>query len=91
MKSKKLIIAVIIVAILLGAKFMFFPSKAGQNNGPQKGTTGGNGAIKSNVSAYVVQTEKISNQITATGTIRANEDVQLQSELSGKIIKLNFY
>jgi len=90
MKSKNLIIAVIVVAILLGAKFIFFPSNAGQSNGAQKGNAGGKGAIKSNVSAYVVQTEKISNQITATGTMRANEDVQLQSELSGKIIKLNF-
>lgn len=90
MKSKNLIIALIIVAVLLGAKFMFFPSTVGQNNGPQKGKAGGNNAVKSNVSAYIVQTEKISNQITATGTILANEDVQLQSELSGKIIKLNF-
>src|SRR3954470_9338089 len=89
MKIKNLIIALIIIAILIGAKFIFFPSKAGQANGPQKGKPGGGGS-KSNVLAYVVKTEKISNQITATGTIRANEEVQLQPELAGKIIQLNF-
>lgn len=90
MKSKNLIIAVIIIAILLAAKFMFFPSNSGQGNSAQKNKTGPGAGVKSNVTAYVVQTEKISNAITATGTVRANEDVQLQSELSGKITQLNF-
>ncbi|HET6225656.1 MAG TPA: efflux RND transporter periplasmic adaptor subunit, partial [Bacteroidia bacterium] len=88
MKIKNLIIALIIIAILIGAKFIFFPSKTGDAGGPQKGN--GGVAPKSNVTAYVVKTEKISNQITATGTLRANEDVQLQPELSGKITQLNF-
>jgi membrane fusion protein, multidrug efflux system len=87
MKIKNVIIGLIIIALLIGAKFIFFPSKAGDGSGPQKGK---GGAPKSNVTAYVVKAEKISNQITATGTLRANEDVQLQPELSGKIIQLNF-
>jgi membrane fusion protein, multidrug efflux system len=85
MKLKNLIIGAIIIAILIGAKFIFFPNKAGQVNVPQKGK-----GATSNVTAYVVKPEKISNEITASGTIRANEDVQLQPELSGKVIQINF-
>lgn len=87
MKLKNLIIGAIIIAILIGAKFIFFPNHAGQANTPQKGKSGGG---TNNVTAYVVKTEKISNEITASGTIRANEDVQLQPELSGKVVQINF-
>jgi membrane fusion protein (multidrug efflux system) len=88
MKLKNLIIGVIVVAILIGAKFIFFPNKAGQAaNSAAKGRSAD---IPSNVTAYLVKTEKLSNQITASGTIRANEDVQLQPELSGKIVQINF-
>lgn len=88
MKLKNLIIGVIVVAILIGAKFIFFPNKAGQAaNGAAKGKGAG---APSNVTACIVKPEKLSNQITASGTIRANEDVQLQPELSGKIVQINF-
>ncbi len=86
MKLKNIIIAVIIIATLIGVKLIFFPNNAGQTGNPQKGS----GESSSKVSAYITKFEKIDNQITASGTIRANEDVQLQPELSGKIIKLNF-
>jgi membrane fusion protein (multidrug efflux system) len=90
MKLKNLIIGVIIVAILIGAKFIFFPNKAGQAaNNAVKGK-GGSASAPSNVTACVVKPEKLNNQITASGTIRANEEVQLQPELSGKIVQINF-
>lgn len=88
MKLKNLIIVVIIIAILIGVKFIFFPNKV-NDGGSQKGK-GGNGGAPSNVTAYIVKPEKISNEITAAGTIRANEDVQLQPELSGKVTQINF-
>lgn len=87
MKIKNLIIAVIVISILIGAKFIFFPNKSGQAIPLAKGKTAN---APGNVTAYVVKTEKLSNQLTASGTIRANEDVQLQPELSGKIVQLNF-
>ena len=86
MKLKNLIIGVIIIAVLIGIKFIFFPSTSGQG-GPQRGNGGGG---PNNVTAYIVKPEKISNEITASGTIRANEDVQLQPELSGKVVQINF-
>jgi membrane fusion protein (multidrug efflux system) len=87
MKLKNLLIGVIVVAILIGAKFIFFPNKPGQAANSGKG---GAASPLNNVTAYVIKTENISNDITASGTIRANEDVQLQPELSGKITQINF-
>jgi membrane fusion protein (multidrug efflux system) len=87
MKLKNVMIGVIVVAILIGTKFIFFPSKAGQ---PANAAKGKNAGTPSNVTACVVKPEKLSNQITASGTIRANEDVQLQPELAGKIVQINF-
>ncbi len=89
MKLKNIIIGVIVVAILIGMKFIFFPNKSGEAANSGKGK-GGPAGPPSNVTGYVVKTEKLSNQITASGTIRANEDVQLQPELSGKIVQINF-
>lgn len=88
MKLKNLIIGVIIIAIFIGVKLIFFPSQSGQATVPQKGKGGGQGG--GNVTAYIAKPERISNEITASGTIRANEDVQLQAELSGKVIQINF-
>jgi membrane fusion protein (multidrug efflux system) len=87
MKLKNLIIGLGVVAILIGTKFIFFPSKTGQ---PANAVRGKNDGPPSNVTACIVKAEKLSNQITASGTIRANEDVQLQPELSGKIVQINF-
>jgi membrane fusion protein (multidrug efflux system) len=87
MKLKNVMIGVIVVVILIGTKFIFFPSKAGQ---PANAAKGKNAGPPSNVTACIVKPEKLSNQITASGTIRANEDVQLQPELSGKIVQINF-
>lgn len=87
MKFKNLIIGVIVIAILIAIKFIFFPSQNGQANLPQRGK---GGVPLSNVTAYIAKPERISNEITASGTIRANEDVQLQPELSGKVIQINF-
>jgi membrane fusion protein (multidrug efflux system) len=88
MKLKNIIIVVIVIAIFITVKLVFFPSNSGEAAGAQRGK-GGAGALN-NVGAYVVKPEKISNEITASGTIRANEDVQLQPEISGKVIGINF-
>lgn len=86
MKIKNLIIVVIVLAVLIGSKIIFFPG-----NSEQAMQAKGKGvAAPANVTAYVAKTEKMSNLLTASGTILANEDVQLQPELSGKIVRLNF-
>ncbi|MGE5683322.1 MAG: efflux RND transporter periplasmic adaptor subunit [Bacillota bacterium] len=43
-----------------------------------------------NVNAVIVQPEKLANTIVSTGTVLANEEVELRSEISGKIVKIYF-
>jgi membrane fusion protein (multidrug efflux system) len=87
MKFKNLMIGGIVIAVFIAIKMIFFPAQGGQANVPPKGKSGG-GA--SNVTAYIAKPERVSNEITASGTIRANEEVQLQPELSGKVVQINF-
>lgn len=84
MKVKNVIIVVVVIGVLLGAKFLFFPAEDPAQQGKKM-----QGA-PSNVTAYVLRSEKLNNDVYATGTVLANEEVILQPELSGKIIQLNF-
>ena len=86
MKNKSVVILVVLVGVLIGLKFMFFPS---ENSVGADKKTGASGA-PSNVVAYVVVAKKIDNDVYATGTVLANEQVELQSELAGKVVQLNF-
>ena len=90
MRLKSIIVIALVIALLLGIKFMFFPSEGSQQDSKSGGKPGAKGGPASNVSAYVLKNEKLSNEVYASGTIMANEEVQLQPELSGKIIKINF-
>jgi membrane fusion protein (multidrug efflux system) len=91
MKIKNSIIIIVVVTVLLVIKFVFFPSKPSTPGDAKGGKPGEQVAQRSNVSAYVVKSEKLSNEVYASGTIIANEEVQLQSEISGKIIQINFH
>lgn len=42
------------------------------------------------VKAHIVVPERLSNVVISTGSIMANEEVELRSETSGKIISINF-
>jgi membrane fusion protein, multidrug efflux system len=90
MRIKNVIVIALVVALLVGIKFIFFPSESGQQDTKGGGKPGGAGGPSSNVSAYILKVEKLSNEVYASGTIMANEEVQLQPELSGKITQLNF-
>lgn len=46
--------------------------------------------IPTKVKAHIVQLEKLSNNVLATGTIRSNEEVELRSEAAGKIVNIFF-
>lgn len=87
MRIKNLIIIVLVVGVLLAIKFMFFPAESSETE--TKGGKPGGGS-PSNVTAMVLQPEKLTNDVYASGTIMANEEVQLHPELSGKITQLNF-
>jgi membrane fusion protein (multidrug efflux system) len=76
---------------------------AGPNNSKEGGGAVSGGANQSRfpagpggvapalpVTARVLQPERVDNRITSTGTILANEDVEIRSEVQGKIVKISF-
>lgn len=42
------------------------------------------------VSVFIIQPERIDNRIRTTGTVLANEEVEIRSEVSGKIEQIDF-
>lgn len=78
-----LIVAIIIGALILG-KIFFFPSpqsqKKDQPSGPPPPTA---------VVGYVVKYATLENQVYATGSLIANESVQIMSEVAGRLVQLN--
>lgn len=80
---KNIVIIILVVGALLALKFFIFPQKSTTNNGTKQN--------KSNftiVSAYIIKTENLENTIYASGSIRANEEVELKPEIAGKIVQL---
>jgi membrane fusion protein (multidrug efflux system) len=67
-------------------------SKKGPATAQASGAPGGPGGGPGNVSVdvMVVKTQKLDNKIQSTGTILANEEVELRSEISGKISQIFF-
>ena len=85
---KQILILTLIVVVLffiLNAKIGFFESEdtaqaAGSRSGPNNIP----------VSATVIQPRLLENKIKVTGTLLANEYVELKNELSGKVTKIYF-
>ncbi|NLP08756.1 efflux RND transporter periplasmic adaptor subunit [bacterium] len=50
----------------------------------------GRGSEVIEVRAYQVKPEDVENEISATGSILANESVELTSEISGRVTRINF-
>jgi membrane fusion protein (multidrug efflux system) len=86
-KTKSLLIGLIIfivVVIIILPKVISSDkeNRAGQNPGTM------NTVIP--VTAHIVVYEKLGNSVYTTGTILANEEVELRSEISGKLIQILF-
>lgn len=63
---------------------------SGNDETNMAGPTGGPMAEKVAVDVFVVSTTAFQNKITSTGTVIPNEDVELRSELSGRVTNINF-
>ena len=85
MKNFKAILIIIIFIVVLAAiKIIFLQNKFSVTTHKQS---------KNQISAvnvYVVKSENMDNKIYITGTILANEEVEIKSETSGKIVNLLF-
>jgi membrane fusion protein (multidrug efflux system) len=79
---------VAVVALLL---YIRKPAQQGNTPAPATGKAGVPPKPQPiRVSAYVVKNTSLTNKIKVVGTILANEEILLRSEVSGRIIKLNF-
>lgn len=82
---RTLIIVAVVIAVLLLIKFFFIPS---QQPAPVK--AGGQPQAAIPVRGLVVKPSSITDQIYATGSVIANEEVDLHPEVSGKLMKILF-
>lgn len=83
---KKIVIGIVILIVLL---IIFLPkiiSSAKENTSAPAGRMD----MQIPVTAHIVSYEKLSDLVFTTGSILANEEVELRSEISGKITQILF-
>jgi membrane fusion protein (multidrug efflux system) len=86
MKPKSIIIIVAIILALVLVKIFFFKddnATDAQKPGMQKPQV-------TNVSGYVVHLQMLENKIFSSGSVMANEEVELRPEVSGKLTAIYF-
>ncbi|TKB96322.1 efflux RND transporter periplasmic adaptor subunit [Pedobacter cryophilus] len=88
MKTKYIIYAAI--ALLLG--YLIYNRLAKGKESASKGMAAGKGGPvpAMNVNGVIVTTQDFSNAVSVSGTLEANEQVQIRSEISGLVRSINF-
>lgn len=76
-------IVIVVIIVLLLPKFISSGGNTSANIPAQMG-------MSIPVKAHVVESERLSNTVNSTGSIMANEEVELRSETTGKITSINF-
>ncbi|MBK7229692.1 MAG: efflux RND transporter periplasmic adaptor subunit [Ignavibacteriales bacterium] len=84
---KKIVISIIVLVVLL---IVFLPKLLSSSSKETNNTAGDKQDQVITVKAHIVSLETLGNNVLTTGTILANEEVELRSEVSGKIIKILF-
>ncbi len=87
MNKKNLIIISSIVIILL-VVFIAFKKNDSKEAAKNQNTQISNTAIP--VKAHIVKPQALGNNVLTSGTVLANEEVDLKSEVSGKIVEIAF-
>lgn len=94
------VVGLAIIAALVFVKIKYFPSPdakgpgggkgaPGAAKGGGKGGPGGGGGGPTPVKVYVVAPTKLSDEVTATGSVLAEEAVTIKAEIPGKITSFN--
>jgi membrane fusion protein (multidrug efflux system) len=86
MKSKNIIYALLIIGF--GAFITYRIVKNSNTSDSQKGKSDQKSKLK--VSGIVVKTESFDNLLSLSGSIEANEQVEIRSEVSGIVESINF-
>lgn len=84
---KRIIILVIVIAAIVIAALPRLTRSGGNSVG---GGGSSSGEARLPVKGYIAQPLRLDDKIMTTGTLIANEEVELRSEVSGKIIKIYF-
>lgn len=94
-KITKTLISLIVISLVLGLAFYpkikksFSPSEKDEKaKGKEKGGPGGKGG-KTAVIVTVVKATRLDDLLNSTGTILPNEEVEIRSEIAGRITSLN--
>ena len=86
MKVKYIVLS--ILAVLLGGMIVYRISKSNSENEKNNGQKDKKPPIT--VSAVVVQPQDFSNTISLSGSIEANEQIEIRSEVSGIVENISF-
>ena len=86
------LLALAVIGGLVWAKLHYFPSAAGGKGaaGSGPGGKGGGPKPKIPVGVYVVAATSLSDEVTSTGSVLAEESVIIRTEIAGRITSLNF-
>ena len=92
-KTTKRLITALIIILLIG--LAFYPRlkayfAASDKQQAAQGAPQSNGIGKTSVSVMIVEPATLNDVVKTTGTILANEEVEIRSEVSGKITNLYF-
>lgn len=87
-KNTKKIIVGLTIAVILA--IVFLPKFLSSSGAGSNLMTGGRPDMIVPVKAHIVVLETLSNSVFTTGTVLANEEVELRSEVSGKIVRILF-
>lgn len=84
---KKIVISILVLVLLA---IVFLPKLLSSSSTEGNNVAGNKSEQVLIVKAHIVSLETLNNSVLTTGTILANEEVELRSEVSGKIIKILF-
>lgn len=85
-----IIVAAVLLALILGKTFLGKGDAETEGKGAGPGAKGGGGGAPKamTVSSTVLKREVSEMQVFSSGTLAPNEEVELKSELSGRLVKL---
>jgi membrane fusion protein (multidrug efflux system) len=83
-----LVIIVVILFLILNSKFSFTGTEEAAGRSP--GGPAAKGPVSIPVAATVIEPDILNNEIKVTGSLMANEFIELKSEISGKISRIHF-
>ncbi|WP_026236521.1 efflux RND transporter periplasmic adaptor subunit [Pontibacter roseus] len=87
-KTVKTILLLVVAA--LAGYLLYSKVFTGKDEAKAAGPTGGPMAQKVAVDVFVVSPTAFQNRITSTGSVIPNEEVELRSEISGRVTNINF-